>query len=86
MTEQELKIVTAMSELGGSFVKALALCFFKADAINFKKLNNPIAKFKLKQNVLGYSPTNITYQEMNVNCIINVFPNRTTSCNINIQI
>ncbi|MCK4686611.1 MAG: hypothetical protein KAT66_00615 [Candidatus Lokiarchaeota archaeon] len=38
MTDEEFKIVDKMAEYGGSFVKALAQCFYKADAINFKKL------------------------------------------------
>ncbi len=38
MTDEEFKIVDKMAEYGGSFVKALAQCFYKADAINFKRL------------------------------------------------
>lgn len=38
MDEKELKTIAKMSEMGGAFVKALALCFYKADRINFNKL------------------------------------------------
>lgn len=54
MNEEELKIVTAMSELGGSFVKALALCFYKADAINFKKLQDTFPEYWEQYKKLAY--------------------------------
>ena len=38
MNEQEFEIVEAMRKYGGSFVKALSVCFHKADMINFHKL------------------------------------------------
>lgn len=38
MTEQEFKTVDKMKKHGGSFVKALAECFYKADRYNFIKL------------------------------------------------
>lgn len=37
-TESEYEVVRAMEKFGGSFVKALAECFGRADAINFEKL------------------------------------------------
>lgn len=40
MTAQEFKIVDNMAEYGGSFVRALAEAFYKADNINFKKLKD----------------------------------------------
>lgn len=40
MTDQEYGVVEKMELYGGSFVKALAICFYKADNINFKKLKN----------------------------------------------
>ncbi|MFZ2152259.1 MAG: hypothetical protein WAV09_04085 [Minisyncoccia bacterium] len=38
MNEEEFKTVEMMTKYGGSFVKALAECFHKADADNFLKL------------------------------------------------
>jgi hypothetical protein len=38
MTEEEFEIVEKMAKYGGSFVKALAECFHRADPINFFKL------------------------------------------------
>ena len=38
MNEHEIKVVECMERYGGSFVKALANCFFHADNINFNKL------------------------------------------------
>jgi hypothetical protein len=35
MTKQELDIIGAMELFGGSFVKALAVCFKRADEDNF---------------------------------------------------
>jgi len=40
MTIKELKIVDNMATYGGSFVKALAEAFYKADNINLKRLQN----------------------------------------------
>ncbi len=40
MTDEELKVVDNMEKYGGSFVKALAICFRHADSINFKILKN----------------------------------------------
>ena len=45
MNEEEFKVVTAMFELGGSFVKALSLCFSRADATNFKKLKDAFPEY-----------------------------------------
>ncbi len=38
MNETEIEVVNTMSLYGGSFVKALAECFRRADRINFVKL------------------------------------------------
>jgi pyruvate/2-oxoacid:ferredoxin oxidoreductase beta subunit len=38
MNEEEIKIVEAMERYGGSFVKALSACFWRADRKNFIKL------------------------------------------------
>lgn len=38
MSEQENKIVETMEQYGGSFIQALAVCFRRADPINFMKL------------------------------------------------
>lgn len=38
MTTHELNVVRKMEQYGGSFVKALAECFYRADQINFSKL------------------------------------------------
>jgi len=38
MNDEEFEIVDKMKRFGGSFVKALAECFYKADPINFHKL------------------------------------------------
>jgi hypothetical protein len=38
MDEQEFAVVEAMTKYGGSFVKALAECFHRADPTNFNKL------------------------------------------------
>lgn len=38
MTDQDIAVVECMEKYGGSFVKALAECFRRADAHNFIKL------------------------------------------------
>lgn len=38
MTDEEFEVVEQMEQFGGSFVKALAECFHRADPINFNKL------------------------------------------------
>ena len=38
MIDQEIKVVEAMEQYGGSFVQALAQCFYRADPVNFLKL------------------------------------------------
>ena len=40
MTYEETKIIENMEKYGGSFVKALAECFWHADSINFKILKD----------------------------------------------
>jgi len=45
MTEEELKIISSMQKYGGSFVKALAECFLRADYINFNKLKNAFPEY-----------------------------------------
>ncbi len=44
-TEQDSKIVEAMERYGASFVKALAVCFQRADSINFSKLRNTFSNY-----------------------------------------
>lgn len=38
MTDHDFEVVSAMEKYGGSFVKALAQCFHRADPLNFVKL------------------------------------------------
>ena len=38
MTDQQLRVVEAMARWGGSFVKALAEAFYRADHTNFLRL------------------------------------------------
>lgn len=40
LTEKDLEIIEAMQKYGGSFVKALAECFWHADSFNFVKLKD----------------------------------------------
>jgi len=40
MTDQEIKVVDMMARYGGSFVKALAECFYRADHVNFGVLKS----------------------------------------------
>jgi len=40
MTDEEITVVETMEQYGGSFVKALAQCFWHADPNNFTKLKN----------------------------------------------
>jgi len=45
MNEHEYKVVNNMANFGGSFVKALAEAFRRADPINFVKLKNAFAEY-----------------------------------------
>lgn len=45
MKDEDLKVVITMKEMGGSFVQALALCFMRADAKNFKKLKDAFPEY-----------------------------------------
>jgi hypothetical protein len=45
MTEKEFKVIATMEQFGGSFIKALALCFLKADSINFEKLKKAFPEY-----------------------------------------
>jgi len=38
MNDEQFKVVENMLKYGGSFVKALAECFLRADPVNFAKL------------------------------------------------
>jgi len=38
MNDEQLKVVEQMEKYGGSFVQALAQCFYRADAKNFATL------------------------------------------------
>lgn len=53
MTDQELKHVECMERFGGSFVKALAGAFIRADASNFHRLKEAFPDFWQ-----DYSPDN----------------------------
>ncbi len=44
MNEKEFEVVEEMRKKGGSFVKALAECFHRADPANFKILKNAFRK------------------------------------------
>lgn len=45
MTDKELYVVEAMAKYGGSFVKALAECFYRADPDNFIKLRAAFSEY-----------------------------------------
>lgn len=45
MTEEEMKVVDKMSAYGGSFVKALSECFYRADKENFIKLKFTFSEY-----------------------------------------
>lgn len=44
-TLEQMKVVDAMQEYGGGFVKALASCYRRADPINFAKLQNAFPEY-----------------------------------------
>ena len=44
-TEEDYLIVEAMEKYGGSFVKALAECFRRADSFNTIKLKNAFPEY-----------------------------------------
>lgn len=44
-TEEDAQIVDAMAYYGGSFVKSLAACFYRADATNFAKLKRAFPEY-----------------------------------------
>lgn len=45
MSEEEIQIVEKMKIYGGSFVQALADCFYNADLVNFKKLKKSFPEY-----------------------------------------
>jgi len=45
MTDQEMDTVDNMQKMGGSFVKALAECFYRADPKNFIKLKECFSNY-----------------------------------------
>lgn len=45
MNDQDIAVVECMEKYGGSFVKALAECFRRADAMNFIKLKTTFAAY-----------------------------------------
>lgn len=45
MSEQDIKVIEAMETYGGSFVKALAECARRADAINLQKIKDTWADY-----------------------------------------
>ena len=53
MTEEEVKTVENMEKYGGSFVKALAQCFWHADPINFVLLKNAFPRYWEEYRTFG---------------------------------
>lgn len=45
MNDEEIKVVENMERYGGSFVKALAVCFYRADHINKEKLKTAFSEY-----------------------------------------
>lgn len=45
MNEDEIEVVSAMERYGGSFVKALANCFFLADRENIDRLKKAFPEY-----------------------------------------
>lgn len=45
MSDQDFKVIDQMEKCGGSFVKALAVCFRRADHINFEKLRTVFPEY-----------------------------------------
>lgn len=45
MSEEELEVVENMERFGGSFVKALAGAFYRADRENFLKLKDAFPEY-----------------------------------------
>lgn len=45
MNEEEMNVVDKMAKYGGSFVKALAEVFYRADRSNFYKLKNAFPEY-----------------------------------------
>ncbi len=45
MNEQEFEVVEKMAKFGGSFVQALAQCFYRADHQNFIKLKTTFSEY-----------------------------------------
>lgn len=43
--DHDFEVVEAMEKYGGSFVKALAECFHRADANNVEKLKNAFPEY-----------------------------------------
>ena len=48
MNDDELFVVEAMKKYGGSFVKALAECFYRADRVNFIILQQAFPNYWLQ--------------------------------------
>jgi hypothetical protein len=45
MTEDEFRVVDAMYKYGGSFVRALSECFYRADVFNVIKLKEAFPEY-----------------------------------------
>ena len=45
LTEKEMNVVDMMHARGGSFVKALAECFYRADMLNVIKLKQAFPEY-----------------------------------------
>ena len=50
MNDKEMIIIEEMEKYGGSFVKALAKCFRRADPVNFLKLKNTFSEYWSQYN------------------------------------
>ena len=45
MNNHEIYVLEAMQRYGGSFIRALAECFYRADDNNFKKLKDTFSDY-----------------------------------------
>ena len=54
MTDLEIKTIEKMEKYGGVFVKALAVCFRKADPINSIKLKVAFSDYRTKYAIMAY--------------------------------
>ena len=45
MTDQDYEVILKMEKYGGNFVQSLAICFQRADWVNFKKLKDTFSEY-----------------------------------------